>query len=400
MAMISSHRQTEKRREAQSRIRRNASSTDRPSAKVVLLRYGAILCLGSLLGALAAVAGGRAFGDGNANQAEAEVTSVSAISPQLPAMAGGGLPTVDELMALTDEELGKVDPLIVNLAVARGIPEFADLDVDRYSRTLDEWAATIRFDTERHWYRFQNDPAAFNDSEAEYRICWLASDINAVFKIDYDLADFDAADPANLFLNGLIDRKLGTCVSMPMLYVALGWRLGYPIKLVSVPIHLFARWDDGEARINIEATGYGAELADEFYEAEYLVSRRCKERGAEMASLASRETLAMLLLSRAGYWAGHGDHDRAVQDSLRANLLSPTVPLAVTELMRNWTRRTAADDYFAHVVEHLAEAGSVLTARIEAQQGQPVPKVVFTEQGPVEVLINPMKGLIVSQKEE
>jgi len=310
------------------------------------------------------------------------------------------LPTVDALMALSDEAMNKVDPLIINLAVARSIPEFADLDVERYVRTLDEWAATIRFDTERHWYRFQNDPAAFNHSDAEYRICWLASDINAVFKIDYDLADFDAADPTNLFLNGLIDRKLGTCVSMPMLYVALGWRLGYPIRLVSVPIHLFARWDDGETRINIEATGYGGEMADEFYEREYLVSPRCKARGAEMASLTAREMLAMLLLSRAGYWARHGDHDRAVQDSLRANLLFPMAPLAVTELMRNWTHRTADDDYFTHVVEHLADAGSVLTARIDALRGQPVPKIVFTEQGPVEVLVNPGTGLNVPNENE
>jgi len=368
--------------------------------KVALLRHGTILFVGILLGALAANAGGHALGNGRANKVGAEIATNSAIRSGLPTTPDRVLPTVDELMALTDKELGKVDPLIVNLAVARGIPEFTDLDVGRYSRILDEWAATIRFDTERHWYRFQNDPAAFNDSEAEYRICWLASDINAVFKIDYDLADFDAAEPTNLFLNGLIDRKLGTCVSMPMLYVALGWRLGYPIKLVSVPIHLFARWDDGETRINIEATGYGGDLPDEHYEREYLASPRCKARGAELASLTARETLAMLLLSRAGYWARHGDHDCAVQDSLRANLLFPTAPLAVTELERNWMRRAAADDYFAHVVEHLAEAGSVLTARIDAQRGQPIPKVVYTEQGPVEVLVNSETGLITSQVNE
>jgi hypothetical protein len=303
----------------------------------------------------------------------------------------GYYPCVDELMGLADDDLGRIDPLIINLAVARGIPEFATLDVERYVRTVDAWAAEIKHDTERHWYRFVQHPEQFKNSEIEYKITWLASDINAVFKIDYDLTDFDAANPSNLFLNGLIDRKVGTCVSMPILYVVLGWRLAYPIKLVSVPTHVFAHWDDGVQKVNIEATGYGADLTDEFYEAEYFVPPRSKERGA-LISLTPRQSLAQMLLARADYWARRGDPARQVADALRANLLDPEHPLAIAELEHAWVRRAAQDDYFAQAASDLLAAAQRVQERELTTVGKPIEKLVFTENGPVKMLVDPKMG--------
>ncbi|NOT02189.1 MAG: hypothetical protein HOP29_16390 [Phycisphaerales bacterium] len=295
-------------------------------------------------------------------------------------------------MAMTDEALERIDPLVINLAVARGVPELFDLDVARYVNTLDAWAAEIRFDTERHRYRFAADPEQFHHSEVEYRITWLASDINAVFKVDYDIADFDAADPGNLFLNGVIDRKLGTCVSMPMLYVALGWRLDYAIKPVAVPTHLFARWDDGANRVNIEATGYGADNPDSLYEGEYFVSDAMKTRGRLLQSLAPRRTLAVLLLARADYWSRHGDHDRRLADVLRANLLYPEYPLAIIELERAWLARGKHDPYYADVLEDFDRAVTRINERFLASRGHPVEKLIFDENGPRRVLVNPITG--------
>jgi regulator of sirC expression with transglutaminase-like and TPR domain len=310
----------------------------------------------------------------------------------------GYYPSVDRLMALSEDDLNRVDPLIVNLAVARGILEFSQLDIERFAQTLDTWAAEIKLDTERHWYRFAEHHEQFKNSEIEYKITWLASDINAVFKVDYDLSDFDAANPSNLFLNGLIDRKVGTCVSMPMLYVALGWRLGYPIKLVSVPTHLFARWDDGEHRVNIEATGYGADLTDDFYEQEYFVPVEWKGHGA-LASLTPRQGLAQMLLARADYWARQGDTTRQVADALRANLLHPEHPLAITELERAWSRRAEQNEYFANAVSQLLAAGQRIRERELGNAGKPIEKLIFTENGPLNVLVDPKTGKQTSTEE-
>ncbi len=307
----------------------------------------------------------------------------------------GLYPTVDQLMGLSDEELGRVDPVVVNLAVARGIPKFANLDVEHYVHAIDAWAREIKHDIERHHCRFEQNPAEFDHSEARYKIDWLISDIYTIFNIDYDVLDIDFSEPSNLFLNGIVDRKLGTCISLPMLHVALGWRLGMPIKPVAVPTHVFARWDDGHERINIEATGYGDTLPDSRYEELYFVSSRAKERRAELASLTPRQTLALLLLARASYWQAVGNQQQRVADALRANILFPAYPLAISELAASWTARGQQDSYFDHAREHLTAASRRIAKRQQANADEPIEKLIFGANGEqTRVQIDPATGRV------
>lgn len=60
-------------------------------------------------------------------------------------------------------------------------------------------------------------------------------------------------------------RGQGNCLSTSTLYAVLGQRLGHPIHAVIVPRHAFARFDDGQTRINIETTNQGIELPDSYY---------------------------------------------------------------------------------------------------------------------------------------
>jgi regulator of sirC expression with transglutaminase-like and TPR domain len=48
--------------------------------------------------------------------------------------------------------------------------------------------------------------------------------------------------------------------------VAVGRRLGYPLKLVTTKGHLFVRWEGAGERFNIEAAGQGVNrFADDYY---------------------------------------------------------------------------------------------------------------------------------------
>jgi hypothetical protein len=49
-----------------------------------------------------------------------------------------------ELLALTDEELAKTDPVAMNLLVAKGVPRLAHLDIATYQRQADEIAEGVR----------------------------------------------------------------------------------------------------------------------------------------------------------------------------------------------------------------------------------------------------------------
>jgi len=60
-------------------------------------------------------------------------------------------------------------------------------------------------------------------------------------------------------------RMRGNCLSTSTLYVLAGEALGLPIRMVLIPRHAFARWDDGRSKINIETTNKGVEYTDRFY---------------------------------------------------------------------------------------------------------------------------------------
>ena len=83
-----------------------------------------------------------------------------------------------------------------------------------------------------------------------------------------DPNDHFFADSRDIFLHGLLLPSLnpqlstlnlptGTCSSLPVLYIAIGRRLGYPLKLATTKSHLFIRWEGAGERFDLEATGRG-----------------------------------------------------------------------------------------------------------------------------------------------
>ena len=88
-----------------------------------------------------------------------------------------------------------------------------------------------------------------------------------------DAHDHFAADSRDLFLHGLLRPALnpqpstlnlprGTCSSMPVLYIAIGRRLGYPLKIVTTKAHLFIRWESAAERFDLEGTGRGMSISN------------------------------------------------------------------------------------------------------------------------------------------
>jgi hypothetical protein len=109
-----------------------------------------------------------------------------------------------------------------------------------------------------------------------------------------------------LFIHAiLMDGHLAMCTSAPVIYAAVGRRLGYPIKLVKTKCHVFCRWDDphGE-RFNIEATSPGFYThSDEYYRRwPYPWTQSEKRMGYWLHSLSPRQELAMFLDWRGTCW--------------------------------------------------------------------------------------------------
>jgi hypothetical protein len=187
---------------------------------------------------------------------------------------------------MSPTELEKVDVATINLLCSKGLPGAENLDIPAALARLDEWAQKVRFETERHLYRI-NDPKFadhYAHSETRLRAEFIVHVLQEDCGVHYNMARANEPDYRNsqdIFLHGMINSTNGgTCASMPVMYVAVGRRLGYPMKLVAAKEHLFCRWE-GNERLNIEgATNGGVN----YYEDDYYRKWPKPISDAEMAT--------------------------------------------------------------------------------------------------------------------
>jgi hypothetical protein len=225
----------------------------------------------------------------------------------------------------------------INLLCAQGLPGTENLKPNHLLASLGRMADRVRAETDRHGYRFQRDPAEFENSEGFFRMLMLTVVLAEDFGVHYDDAhksdptNTDPADgffahPEDVFLSGLLGpKRQGTCSSMPVLYVAIGRRLGYPLKLVTSKAHLFVRWEGKGERFNIEATSHGLNRFSDDYYRHWPFEITPAEEAAQgyLKSLTPPEELAVFLSIRGMCLREFGKIAEAAQAFAAAARLAP-----------------------------------------------------------------------------
>jgi hypothetical protein len=207
---------------------------------------------------------------------------------------------------MTPEQLRQVDIAEMNLLCAVGLSGAERIDIDKCLARLDQWAAKVKFETDRHLYRVLDPRWAehYRHSESYLRAEMLLQVLQEDCGVKYNpqrIYDVDFTNSKDLFIHGTIDDSNGgTCASMPVLYVAVGRRLGYPLFLSHTKGHLFARWEDAKERFNIEGSGEGiSSHPDEYYHNwPFALSEAEKSWGCFLVSLTSQQELAGFLATR------------------------------------------------------------------------------------------------------
>lgn len=59
-------------------------------------------------------------------------------------------------------------------------------------------------------------------------------------------------DPRNSFLNDVLDRRLGIPLTLSIIYMEIGWRLGLPLEGVNFPGHFMVRYEGEALRLLID----------------------------------------------------------------------------------------------------------------------------------------------------
>lgn len=133
----------------------------------------------------------------------------------------------------------------------------------------------------------------------------------------------DANDPNDLFLHTVMDTKRGYCLSLSVLYLSIGERLGMPLYGVVAPGHFFVRYDDGRNRFNIETTSKGGYADDNHYINEFKVPKG--NNSLYMANLNKIQTLGCFFNNLGNSYNKVGDTEQAILALENAVEINPTL---------------------------------------------------------------------------
>lgn len=261
--------------------------------------------------------------------------------PQVIARTGQPLPTLGDLLHKPLMEMVRYDTAFVNLLCATSLPDTFDLDIPKCLQTLSEWTSHVKAETDRNMHRFRRAPHQYQNSEAFYRVLIMITVLQQDFGVTYDRESagktkFESSSEG--FLHGLLTGDhAGTCANMPVLYAAVGRKLGYPIYLVGSKGHLFCRWQDARSgeRFNIEASGQGLCVFDDeyYYKWPREITQEEIHHGIFLRNLDPTEEIACFMATRGHCLIDKGHLLDAIIAYSHAHRLAPTCPHILSWLL-------------------------------------------------------------------
>ena len=261
-----------------------------------------------------------------------------------------------DLCELSEDGLNTWDIAAINLAAAQGLPGVEAVNVAACLDKLDDWADRVKHETLRRMYRFDPDsektPDEYGYGNSLARFCCyvllqvLQEDCGVVYNPERKF-DPNFGDPADLFIHGILcdEGKGGTCATMPVIYVAVARRLGFPVKLVETREHLFFRWDEPRGttiqwehpdttfwippdRFNVEGAGEGiGYFPDSHYiQWPHLWKESDFTHGRYLRSQSTKEEFAGFMISRGECFFEYKNWQECLKAYYYARHLAPDDP--------------------------------------------------------------------------
>jgi regulator of sirC expression with transglutaminase-like and TPR domain len=199
-------------------------------------------------------------------------------------------------------------------ALLIALEHYPDLDMDHYLARLDTLATVLG----------ARLPAQAGDVER----------IIALNRFLFDEHGFapnreDFADPRNSFLNDVIERRVGIPISLSIVYIEIGRRIGLALDGLSFPQHFLVRCALADGAAVIDPCLAGASLSIEQLQ-QRLGALRMGHRPsrAEVSALLTaasrREILARMLRNLKAVYMGAGQFEDALVAVDRIVMLTPT----------------------------------------------------------------------------
>jgi tetratricopeptide (TPR) repeat protein len=247
----------------------------------------------------------------------------------------------DILIAKSPEEISQIDLTTLSLSCLGGLPDTDGIDLDQARSRIDKLAALVKDKTAAAEKIMLSENPKFKDSP-EYRALMLVGTLQDDFNYAHETFQTSAIPrppvddqgknrPEDMFFHGGANQVEGPEIDNPILFVAVGQKLGYPVKLVAAPGHLFARWEtpDGKTLFDIEETPdtMRPRYNDYYRKRKIPNSDKVVKEGHFFQSLTPLQAFAVMLQARGNCLQNLGRTAEADEAYAAAHRFAPDVPL-------------------------------------------------------------------------
>lgn len=201
------------------------------------------------------------------------------------------------VVARSEDELN-----LAEAALLIAVDEYPQLQVAPYLQQLDEIAAAV-----------QN------------RLPKGASHLQVIRLLNQYLFDEQGfagnmenySDPRNSYLNEVLDRKVGIPITLSVVYMEVGWRLGIPLEGVSFPGHFLVKFSHKDGDVVLDPFFKGISLSEKALEGRirHLLGNDVPARNFLphlLMGATKKETLVRMLRNLKAIYLKHDDWLKAL----------------------------------------------------------------------------------------
>ncbi len=208
--------------------------------------------------------------------------------------------------------------------------EYPALDVDQYMDRLAELAERVRLHLANQEQQVSSVPVTMDD---------YLTVLNAMNTVLFEQERFrgnriDYYNPQNSFLNRVLERRLGIPLTLSLVYMEVGKRLGLCIEGIGMPFHFMVRCVPEEA---------AALYIDPYEKGKFLSALDCRRRLSQifkneedfdtnwLEPLSPKQFLVRMLTNLKQIYLHKADLQHALMASDRILLLNPTLAIEQRE---------------------------------------------------------------------
>jgi regulator of sirC expression with transglutaminase-like and TPR domain len=212
----------------------------------------------------------------------------------------------DFLLTLDDSEIDLAEAALI---IAKD--EYPELDIGRYLEQIDQFALDVAERLEE-------------SSDAEVIISTLNDYLFEEQGFSGNMDDY--YDPKNSLLNDVIDRRRGIPISLSIIYLETGRRLGLDLEGVCFPGHFLVRFNVGQGTIVLDPFFGGVSLSED--ELEFRLSRLTDHETQEtleelLAPASNKSILERVLRNLRGIYMQNATHEKALNTCNKILSLTP-----------------------------------------------------------------------------